>query len=491
METENESIKGLSQMAEAIEKLAANPETFQDAHTAYLEKNAEKFGAALNKAGIAEHCHIICRFFCRKHCGVLYLKFCPQPNRGEVNTKEIFSFANAVTPILKDEAIIRKFLEIMEAENVKAWNELLKKKQLEKFCYQLVILFCSLKCTKKCHGLCPPNPLITSIANIPISQIDPVGFGSGPSVPAGYTGISSPSTGNGDHPFGGSVLLKGIFNMATATEYLVEVSSTGASGSYSTIIVGPQWGYDVDPIQPPPPVPPDPIFPAPTWNIITHQYFRSRSQSTGIEPGWFKINQFTDSDGGRTTTGEKTLMLWPTSAPDGVFYLRLRVRDAAMNTRVSSPQVINLDNTGPFPIPRPTINLGLQKPDGTVMTSLKCGKVKKGEGLILITIQAFDPNMSTVSVTARGNSGLSVPVVATPVIPASALPVPLSKTYNGNVADQGYPLPTQFLWDPWNDPNIVPCCYLIYVEVNDRTILNGAYYGGHGSSGWEAIEIGI
>ena len=100
------------------------------------------------------------------------------------------------------------------------------------------------------------------------------------------------------------------------------------------------------------------------------------------------------------------------------------------------------------------------------------------------TIHAFDPNMSTVSVTARGNSGLSVPVVSTSM-------VPLSKTYNGNTADQGYVVPTQFLWDPWNDPNIVKCCYLIYVEVNDRTIINNSYAGGHSNSGWEAIEIGF
>jgi hypothetical protein len=483
METDNEIIQGLPQMAEAIEKLAANPEAFNNAHSAYIENNAAKFEGALTQVGIAEHCHIICRFFCRKHCGAIHLKFCLEPNRGEVDAKEILAFANAVVPILKDEATVRRFLEIMETENVKAWNDLIKKLQLERFCYQLSILFCSLQCRKKCYGLCPPNPLITNVGNIPISQIDTIGFGSGPSVPVGYTGFPNPGAGYGDHPFGGSVLLKGIFNMATATEYLVEVSPTGAPGSYSPIIVGPQGGYDVDPIQPPPPVPPDPPYPGVGWNILTHQYFsRTRSQSTGVDPGWFKINQLFDSDGGRNTTGEKILMMWPTSAPDGVFYLRLRVRDGA-TTRVSSPQIVRLDNTGPFPLPRPTISLQLQKPDGT-LELLKCGKVKKGSGLILITIHAYDPNMSSVSVTARGNSGLSVPVISTTA-------VPLSKTYNGNISDQGYVVPTQFLWDPWNDPNIVPCCYLIYVEINDRAILNNAYYGGHSSSGWEAIEIGL
>jgi hypothetical protein len=102
----------------------------------------------------------------------------------------------------------------------------------------------------------------------------------------------------------------------------------------------------------------------------------------------------------------------------------------------------------------------------------------------VVTVQAFDPNMSQIAVTARGNSGLSVPVV-------SITATPLSKTYNGNIADQGYVVPTEFLWDPWSDPNIVPCCYLVYVEVWDRTIINSSWNGGHYNAGWEAIEIGI
>jgi hypothetical protein len=86
--------------------------------------------------------------------------------------------------------------------------------------------------------------------------------------------------------------------------------------------------------------------------------------------------------------------------------------------------------------------------------------------------------------TARGSSGLSVPVVSTTM-------VPLSKTYNGNIADQGYVVPTWFLWDAWRDPDIVPCCYLVCVEVRDRAIVNGFWGGGHYIAGWEAIEIGL
>ena len=76
--------------------------------------------------------------------------------------------------------------------------------------------------------------------------------------------------------------------------------------------------------------------------------------------------------------------------------------------------------TGPFPLPRPIISLQLQKPDGT-RVPLKCGKVRKGDGLIVVTVQAYDPNMSQIAVTARGNSGLSVPVVDITATPLSKI----------------------------------------------------------------------
>ena len=111
--------------------------------------------------------------------------------------------------------------------------------------------------------------------------------------------------------------------------------------------------------------------------------------------------------------------------------------------------------------------------------------------MIKVTVQAYDTNFSRLSVNAEGNSSLSVPVVAVPDPPGVGRAVPLSKTYNGNLADTGYPSPTSFLWDPWSDPNIVPCCYVVRIDIWDRTVINNVWGGGHGNSGWEAIEIGF
>ena len=459
-----DDVMSLQAVARAAAQLAKNKEAFNQAVDAFNASDASRFQAALDRAGVGEHCDKICFFLCRKKCVAICLRFCLEPNPGPFDVAEMMDFAVALDKLASDQAAFRRLEEIVEKEDVEAWNAFIRQYQLGRFCHQLCHFFCEWRCREVCIDLCPPKPLITRVGSIPISQIGPTGLGNGPSIPPFHVAPPNPSAGYGDHPFGASVWLMGVFNMPSATHYLVEVSSTGPLGTYSPITVASVTGYN--------------------W-ISSFPFIAScvRTPSTGVDPGWFAIADICDSDGGPNTVGEKTLLYWPTGTlPDGIYHLRLRVRDGIV-TRVSSPQVVQLDNTGPFPLPRPTILLELEKPDGT-RVPLKCGQVKKGEGLIAVTIHAYDPNMSGVSVTARGNSGLSVPVI-------DITSTPLSKTYNGVLSETGYPVPTTFLWDPWSDPKIVPCCYLVYVEINDRAILNDHYAGGHSNSGWEAIEIGF
>jgi hypothetical protein len=454
----------LQAVARAAATLARNKDAFTQAFDAYNAVDASRFQAALERGKVGEECERICFFFCEKECVARCFVFCPQPTPVKFEPGELMDFAAAFAKVTADIAVLTRLVDIFDRQDVEAWNAFVKQFGLERFCHQLCHFLCEFRCRRICRELCPPRPLITRVGSIPIAQIDSQGYGDGPSIPPFHVGPPNPPAGYGDHPFGGSVWLMGVFNMPSATQYLVELSSTGPAGPYNPLLVTSVDGYN--------------------WiAVFPFEVPCSRNPSGGGDPGWFNVADICDSDGGPTTVGEKTLLYWPTtSLPDGVYYLRLKVRDGIV-TRVSSPQVVRLDNTGPFPLPRPTISLELQKPDGT-REPLKCGKVHKGDGLIAVTIQAYDPNLSSVSVTARGDSGLSVPVV-------DVTSTPLSKTYNGNLLETGYPVPTTFLWDPWSDPRIVPCCYLVYIEINDRTIINDSYSGGHYNAGWEAIEIGL
>ena len=449
----------LQAAAAAAEALAKEQEAFNEAFEAFRAVDAARFQSILDRLGLGHECERICFVFCEKRCVGVCHRLCPERPTRPVDAAEVRDFVQAFAPVARSKQSLNRLLDISEKEDVKAWQAELKKLGLDRFCHQVCHFLCKVRCKRICRELCA-RPEITRISSIPTPQFDAQGFGSGPSIPPFHVPFPNPAGGVGDHPIGASSWLMGRFNMPTATQYMVELASA-PGGPYNAIMV-PVDGY---PEIPPPPPPP----------YLTR---------TPDPAGWYDVADLFFSDGGPTTSGEKTLMYWPTPG-DGLYYLRLRVRDGATE-KVSGPRAVRVDNTPP---PVPVIKLELKTPSGE-LKPLKCGKVKKGDGLIRVTVQASDPNFSSLSVAAQGNSSLSVPVVA--VLEGSMGPaVPLSKTYNGNILDTGYPLPTSFIWDPWNDPAIVPCCYVVRIDINDRAVLNNVWSGGHANSGWEAIEIGF
>ncbi len=457
--TELDPLDGLREMVAAAEKLAADEESFIEAFDAHAAADAGRYQAALERAGLGERCDLICVFFCEKRCVGTCARLCPERPTRPVDAKEVLEFTHAMARVAKDKRTLERLLAIAEKEDVKAWQAELKKLELTRFCHQVCRFVCRTRCKRNCRHLCA-RPLITRISSIPTAQFDAQGFGSGPSVPPFQVSPPNPAAGVGDHPIGASSWLMGVFNFPSATQYKLEFAAFPA-GPW-TPITEPVKGY----------VSTFPLIPV------------TRLPSGGPDPGWYDISAIPLSDGGNSTAGEKTLVYWSTPV-DGLYYLRLRVRDGS-SQKVSAPRAVRVDNTAP---PTPVIKLELKTPAGE-LKPLKCGKVRRGDGLIRITVEAHDDNFSQLSVAAQGNSSLTVPVIAVPEGSVGP-PVPLSKTYSGNVADTGYAVPTSFLWDPWSDPRIVPCCYVVRIDIWDRAVLNNAWSGGHGGSGWEAIEIGF
>lgn len=459
-----DGLDGLRETAAAAERLARDPEAFSEAFDAFGASDATRFRAALESVQLGERCREICSLFCQKRCGEICRRFCPKREE-PVDAEEVRSFAIALAGLADDERALRGLLGVIEAEDVEAWTTEIERLGLTRFCGQLCRFLCGVRCRRKCHELCPPAPLITNIASVPTpSQVDAHGFGHGPGIPPANVAGDDPAAGVGDHPFGGTPTIRGIFNMPSATQYKLEVSDD-PHGVFTPIAV-PVVGVN--------------YIPVPPWDVIV-----TRLPSGGADPGWYEVSEISDFEGGPNAIGEKRLLDWPTvSLPDGVYYLRLTVRDGGGTERVSALQMVKTDNTFP---PTPVITLQLLTPEGDLQP-LKCSNVKKGSGKILITVQAFDPNFSSLTVNAEGNSSLSVPVVAQPY-PALTAAVPLAKTYNGDITDEGYPTPTSFLWDPWSDPRIVPCCYIVRIDINDRALSSNVWNGGHSSPGWEAIGI--
>jgi len=452
--SEEEKIRELQDTAEAVSKLAEDEGAFTRTVEAFRAQNADEFQAELSKIGLLNRCRLICRFLCTKHCVFKCSKLCrePQSKDGQLDISEIRAFAKVMAQIAKDEALLKQFIDAAGNDDAEKFDALITKLNLQSFCHQLCHWLCFMRCRLVCKKMCPPTPYITEVAYIPTSQITSSGAGtglaSGQSLPPGTTSFDNKPAGVGDHPFGGIANIRGTFSIAAPFQYKVE---------YSTAPGGPLW---------------TPILESITDLKLVGFILTPYSRVPDAQ-GWYNI-----ADMG--LLGLQYLTDWNTPADrNKTYYLKLTVRTAAL-VEFESPVIpAQIDNGAPT---KPVIDLALQTPDGQQQQLGCCEKIERGKGnLLVITLTASDENFSSIGVSLIGGCGVSIPIIDTG---GNAL----SKTYNGNIADTGYPVPASFLWDPWA-AGVDPCCYLIYVTINDRVIANNSWSGGHTNANWHSITI--
>jgi len=290
-----------------------------------------------------------------------------------------------------------------------------------------------------------PTVTITQVGNIPSSQIDSAGRAAGPSAEVGKTPDDDKPAGTGDHPFGGWANVRGVWSVAGPFQYKVEYA-TAPSGPWTPILT-PIHDYRISA-----------TFPTPPFDFYNR---------VPTSDGWYLISEI-GLDGLDYLTD-----WWTGSVADGLYYLKLTVRTAAL-VEFESPVVPALiDNTaptGPAPGGRPSITI--RQGDRELDC---CDTVKREGGPLTITIEGTDDNFSSLSVDLEGGCGAAYPIY--------------SKTYNGDTTDTGAPSPgIDITYDPWA-AGVSSCCYVIYFRINDRAILNNYYSGGHGNSNWHSITI--
>ena len=442
----------LKQTGEAIGKLAKDAATFSRTAEAFRSQNAEQFQAELSKLGLLPFCILICGWFCSKHCVFICSRLCREPMKPrEFDIAEMREFALLTERLTRDDALLKRFVDAVDSESADTFEKLLAEHKWQRFCHQLCHFLCCIRCRRVCRIFCPPGPMITEVGLIPTSQIDATGRAAGPSLPPGPTPSDNKPAGVGDHPFGGWANIKGVFNVTNPFQYKVE---------FATSQLGP-W--------------------MPILQAITDYHWCHGGPLTNYSRvpdvnGWYNVSDM-DCD------GQDYLTDWSTPPDrDKLYYLKLTVRNAALVEFESALVPVRVDNGSPLPLP-PVISLQIQAPDGT-RRPLDCcdAPVKFGDGtLVVISLTAWDENFSRIDVQLLGGCNGSYSVVDTGG-------TSLSKTYNGNVADTGYPVVTEFLWDP-SRAGITPCCYLLDVRIYDRAIVNNYWSGGHASEGWHSITI--
>jgi len=457
--SQEEKLAELQQTGEAIGKLAADEAAFTRAAEAFRAQDAEGFQSELGRLGLQPYCRLICSWFCSKHCVAYCSRLCRDAEGSLDQASSIAEwreFALVTATLAKDQALLERFEAAVASDDANLFAKLLAEFKWQRYCHQLCHLLCGVRCRLVCRLLCPPPPVITEVSLLPTSQFTPsgpgIGLASGPSFPPGPTSGDNKPAGVGDHPIGGLSNIRGAFVIAAPFQYKVEFS-TSAVGPWTPILT-PVSDYRLSPTFPTPP-------------LFTF-YARVPDAS-----GWYNV-----ADMG--LIGFDYLTDWSTPAAiNDQYFLKLTVRNAAL-TEFESPVVpVRVDNTAPT---KPAITLQLQMPDGTRKKLGCCETVKQGDGnLVIITLQASDANFSQIGVELLGGCGASYSIV-------DSGGTSLSKTYNGDITDTGYPVPTEFAWNPWA-AKISPCCYLIDVRISDRAVVDDSWSGGHANENWQSITI--
>jgi hypothetical protein len=440
--TGEDRLQELRDTGAAVGKLAADPEAFRAAVDAFRKEDAERFQSVLGGLDLLVHCRLICRWICSKHCVFVCRKLAgPVVATAELDVDEMLEFAHVTERLAQDEKTLLRLVAAVDGANEKEWQTLVERLKLQRYSHQLCHWVCGVRCRRVCRLMCPPPPLITKVAHIPTNQISAGGLGAGPSVPPGHTPADNPAAGHGDHPFGGLAHVEGNFlSVAGATHYKVEWAP--APGGPWTAILAPMPDLQLVGI-----------------NLVSYTRLPDGA-------GWYAV-----ADIG--LLGPTQLTDWQTPAPDGLYYLRLTARNGGGTEFASALVAVLVDNTspvGPAPGGRPRIEItqGGQKLGC-------CETVKQADGPLTITIEATDDNFSELSVRLLGGCGAGVGI--------------FSKTYNGNLADTGAPAPgIDIVWDPWA-AGVDPCCYVVFVDVWDRAIVNNSYAGRHSISNWHSITI--
>lgn len=327
---------------------------------------------------------------------------------------------------------------------------------------------CSIKDSNRFNNLCicPPKPCsaprITTVGLIPIGKKNPDNdFYRGPSSPGGATPEDDgpplgPPVTRGDHPFGGETDIRGnVFLIPDAFQYKVEFATDPVGGPWTLIRT------EIEEF----------IFDEVTGGLSVD------IRKTDID-GWYSALK---PDSLKTRfKGVDLLTEWLTNAPgvgvsDGLYYLRLTVRDSKLRECVSPRVPIIIDNT----VPVLTFKAERLSPGLPPLDLCVGGEVHTGD-LIRITLKATDNNFSQLRVQFSGCCKDLMDVKGREDFP----PPPttrLSTEYGGDITNTGVPLKT-FIIDP---ADFTGCegrtikCFQIEADVFDRAVVNNTWYQRH------------
>ena len=153
---EDTLLEDVVQTSAALEKIAEDEVAFQLLVQSFRAQDHEGFRKLLERFGILDRCHLVCRWLCSKHCALVCIELCGPPPK-EPPQLGLREFGEIIAKITSDKEVLERLAGAVIERDEVSFRALIKKLGYERYCHYICHWICSVRCELICRILCNPD----------------------------------------------------------------------------------------------------------------------------------------------------------------------------------------------------------------------------------------------------------------------------------------------------------------------------------------------
>jgi hypothetical protein len=157
-----DAVSEIRAAAKVMARVVANEKAFATIDKAAVALDCETLRSALDRAGFAGDCEIICWVICSWRCAWVCLELCARPLpilRGAYAIEEARSFALASLQLASHPRALGDLVTAVQKRDARGYGEIITRFGLDPYCAQVCAWVCSLTCSEFCICVCQ-NPAL-------------------------------------------------------------------------------------------------------------------------------------------------------------------------------------------------------------------------------------------------------------------------------------------------------------------------------------------
>ena len=139
---------------QTMARLSSTERGVEAALAAFRAEDSDAFHGVLDQAGVLQWCHLACHWLCSKDCVIRCLRVAGPPQLDRLDLPGPEEFADVVAKVAGSESTMTRLMEVVEAEDGKAYGEMMEQLGLQRFAHLLCQWVCQVRCRLVCGWVC-------------------------------------------------------------------------------------------------------------------------------------------------------------------------------------------------------------------------------------------------------------------------------------------------------------------------------------------------